>query len=300
MKKQVRPAALSTVWLRAILVIAICGAGLMGYAWLDTSQPAAQVSNRDLVITRIMDRTVRVEVEHGFGTGNLVTRKTQDGRTVHLVLTAAHVVESCRSVVPGLAGPYIKWLPCKVSIPVYQEGQLVGIRTFAADVVQYSNKDTGQDLALLLVHAEGFTSATTEFYLDKRLPGIGQELLHVGCMFGDFHSFTTGVLSQYGRTILGRLFDQTTTIIYPGSSGGGLFLPDGRYIGMASMLRTGGVGFVTPIRRILEWSTKAGCRWVLDPGVQAPSLDKLTQWSVENDGSALPLPAACDEPDPEG
>ena len=47
---------------------------------------------------------------------------------------------------------------------------------------------------------------------------------------------TTGIMSQVGRMLALNsstkvLFDQTTVTAFPGSSGGGVFLTDGQYIG---------------------------------------------------------------------
>jgi len=286
MKLCKNPAA--PLWLRIVLAVSI-GVGITNTIYL-LNKPAVitEDASRTLVVNKLMERTVKVVTAQGTGTGTLVTRRTADGTVVHLVWTVAHVVQSCRSFDTTLVGPKVKWAPCTVLIPKYQNGELVSSAAFVADVVQYSNSDIGMDLAILRVRADAFPAATTEFYLDKELPPVGQELIHVGCMFGDFHSFTTGVLSQYGRTVGVKSFDQITTLIYPGSSGGGVYLPDGRYVGMASMLRAGGVGLITPIRHMIDWATKTHCLWALDASVQMPNLAVLSAWPVESDGKALP------------
>lgn len=284
------------LWLRIVLAVLI-GVGITNtICLLNKPVVITEDAHRTLVVNELMKRTVKVVTARGSGTGTMVTRRTADGTVVHLVWTAAHVVQSCRSFDTTLAGPKVRWAPCMVLIPKYQNGELVSSSAFVADVVQYSNSDIGMDLAILRVRAATFPDDTTEFYLDKELPPVGQDLIHVGCMFGDFHSFTTGVLSQYGRTVGGKIFDQITTLIYPGSSGGGVYLPDGRYVGMASMLRTSGVGLITPIRHMIAWATKTHCLWALDSSVQMPNLATLNAWPIESDGEALPPPPATLDP----
>ena len=67
---------------------------------------------------------------------------------------------------------------------------------------------------------------------------------------------TSGIISQVGR-IHGKVeFDQTTVTAFPGSSGGGVYLQDGRYVGM--IVRGAGEGFnlMVPVRRMVRWAEK--------------------------------------------
>ena len=62
-------------------------------------------------------------------------------------------------------------------------------------------------------------------------------------------------MSQVGRVLDlgsggGTVFDQTTVTAFPGSSGGGVFLTDGKYVGM--LVRGAGETFnlIVPVRRM--------------------------------------------------
>ena len=126
------------------------------------------------------------------------------------------------------------------------------------------------------------------FYLDKNIPPLGTDLLHVGSLLGQFgaNSMTDGIYSQHGRVIKSlnkRIFDQTTCVAFPGSSGGGVYLKsDARYVGM--LVRGAGEGFnlIVPIRRMVEYCEKHKIMWALDRNVKMPSEGELKKMPIEN------------------
>ena len=96
-------------------------------------------------------------------------------------------------------------------------------------------------------------------------------------------------MSQVGRTVSLSggpkvLFDQTTVTAFPGSSGGGVFTTDGRYMGM--LVRGAGETFnlIVPVRRIKKWAEKENLLWAMNPSANAPSMDEIEKISVENMG----------------
>ena len=58
---------------------------------------------------------------------------------------------------------------------------------------------------------------------------------------------------------------------FPGSSGGGVYLTDGRYVGM--IVRGAGETFnlTVPIRRMREWAKRMGVEFTLDPSLKVPT-----------------------------
>ena len=93
---------------------------------------------------------------------------------------------------------------------------------------------------------------------------------------------TSGIISQVGR-IHGKVeFDQTTVTAFKGSSGGGVFLQDGRYVGM--IVRGAGEGFnlMVPVRRMKRWAEKHEIMWALDPSIKMPTLDKIKNLPIES------------------
>ena len=127
---------------------------------------------------------------------------------------------------------------------------------------------------------------TAEFYLDEKekIIPIGTRLFHVGSLLGQMgaNSMTTGIVSQVGRTMGKVEFDQTTVTAFPGSSGGGVFLQNGSYVGM--LVRGAGENFnlIVPIRRIKDWAEKNKVLWAIDPAVALPSLDLIESYSIED------------------
>ena len=211
--------------------------------------------------------TIRSEGQfsNGEGSGVIFTRKDKDGNLVNLVWTAAHVIDNLRSerkvLVNGSPKTLVEFKDTVVIKEIRQDGRTVGRLQMDAEVLKYSESEDGHDLALLRVRKLNFVTDSITFYLDENIPPLGTDLLHVGSLLGQFgaNSMTDGIYSQHGRVIKSlnkRIFDQTTCVAFPGSSGGGVFLKrdgDSRYVGM--LVRGAGEGFnlIVPVRRMVEY-----------------------------------------------
>ena len=163
-----------------------------------------------------------------------------------------------------------------------------------ATVVKFSHADTGEDLALLMVRARDYGKATAEFYLNSKTPiiPIGTRLVHVGSLLGQMgsNSMTSGIMSQVGRIYSKVEFDQTTVTAFPGSSGGGVYLETGEYVGM--IVRGAGEGFnlMVPVRRMIRWAKKHDIMWALNPSLDPPSVDDILDLPIESTGSKEDTP----------
>ena len=172
---------------------------------------------------------------------------------------------------------------------IRQNGRTVGRLQMDAEVLKYSDADDGHDLALLRVRKLNFVTDTVTFYLNKEIPPLGEDLLHVGSLLGQMgaNSMTDGIYSQHGRLIKSlnkHVFDQTTVTAFPGSSGGGVYLKkDARYIGM--LVRGAGEGFnlIVPVRRMVDYCEKHKIMWALDKNVAMPTEDELKKMPVEHE-----------------
>jgi len=99
-----------------------------------------------------------------------------------------------------------------------------------------------EDLALLRIDlAEDIRSHGIAELADK-IPEVGESVYITGQVLGDFWSFKGGLVSAYrhdmdeeGITAKGP-FMQTSVIMGPGDSGGGVFNSDGKLIGIASFI----------------------------------------------------------------
>jgi S1-C subfamily serine protease len=254
------------------------------------------VKERKRVAQHLQNISVTIKSKNGYssseGSGVLVVRKVGDDE-VTFVWTAGHVVDNLREVrevitETGQARKVIEFKDAQIVREMVESGRRVGEIKMDATVIKYSNADTGHDLALLMVRARNYGKDSSNFYLDDDEPiiPIGTNLYHVGSLLGQMgaNSMTTGIVSQIGRTIDKREFDQTTVTAFPGSSGGGVFLTDGKYVGM--LVRGAGEGFnlIVPIRRMLKWADKNDVLWAIDPGVEMPSLDDIDEIPVEDSG----------------
>ena len=219
------------------------------------------------------------------GSGTLVTRGD-----VTYVLTCGHVVEGLRSERTvtdprtGSKKTIIEWKDAKIVREYREDGRSVGRVELDCEVVRYSDADDGEDLALLRVRKKKFSTVSAKFWLDKKIPPLLSKLVHCGSLHGQVgsNSLTTGVLSQVGRVHEKVLYDQTTVPAMPGSSGGGVWTDSGDYMGM--VVRGSGETFnlIVPIRRIREWTQRAGIEFILDPSLPVPSEAELKKQPVDD------------------
>jgi len=250
------------------------------------------------VVDLLQDISVTIKADGAQGSGTLFNRQV-GGDTVTYVWTAAHVVDGLRKtrtvVVNGTPKVVVEFSDAQIVQEYKQDGRRIGELKMEAKVVRYSDADQGEDLALLQVRKLNFVPASTTatFYQADKIPEIGTPLCHVGSLLGQVgaNSYTEGVLSQIGRVLdlgaTGTVFDQTTVTAFPGSSGGGVYTRDGKYVGM--LVRGAGeqFNFIVPVRRMNDWATRANVRWAIDPKVKMPSNDELRKLPIEDTGTSF-------------
>ena len=272
-------------WITAVvLAISLAPMGQLTFA---EETKVEQEAERD-VPAFLQEISVTIRARFSEGSGVAITR----GDTTY-VWTAAHVVDALRktrSVVDPSTGTtrmVVEFDDAKIIKTLVENGRTVGRIEMDAEVIRYSDMDHGEDLALLRVRKKNFIHSSAEFYLGGPIPQLGTDLFHVGSLLGQqgANSMTTGIVSQHGRLINKKVFDQTTVTAFPGSSGGGVYLCDGRYIGM--LVRGAGEGFnlVVPIRRMYLWAKSAGVEWAIDPKVDVPSDEELAKLPIEDVGA---------------
>jgi hypothetical protein len=239
--------------------------------------------------------TIRSEGDFsvGEGSGVIFTRKDKDGNLVNLVWTAGHVVDNLRKtrkiVIDGVAKTVVEFKDPMVVKEIRQNGRTVGRLQMDAEVLKYSDAKDGHDLALLRVRKLDFVTDTVTFHLDKKIPPLGEDLLHVGSLLGQMgaNSMTDGIYSQHGRIIKSlnkHVFDQTTCTAFPGSSGGGVYLKsNAQYVGM--LVRGAGEGFnlIVPVRRMVDYCEKNKIMWAIDKSVPMPDEEDLKKIPIEHE-----------------
>ena len=252
------------------------------------------------VADHLQDISVTIKSEGEYsrseGSGAMIIREV-DGQKVTFVWTAAHVIDNLRSVrtvinEKGQPVKLVEFEDPKIVKELVEKGRRVGEMKMDARVIKYSDADDGEDLALLMVRARDYAKSGAKFKIqspkkdDDNIVPIGTRLFHVGSLLGQMgaNSMTTGIISQVGRTLGKVEYDQTTVTAFPGSSGGGVYLTDGRYMGM--LVRGAGEGFnlIVPVRRMVRWAEKNDIMWAIDPSVEMPSLDEINEIPVEDAG----------------
>jgi S1-C subfamily serine protease len=253
------------------------------------------------VSSYLQDISVTIKTKGGEGSGVVFTREVFSSigsKKVNFVWTAAHVLENIRNVrtvldYEGHSKKITEFQDVEIVKKLIENGRTVGQLVMDAKVVKYSDAKDGEDLALLMVRKFSFVEGSAIFYDDKEEKGLtlGTQLYHVGSLLGaeGSNSMTTGIMSQIGRTIALNggakvLFDQTTVTAFPGSSGGGVFLTNGEYVGM--LVRGAGETFnlIVPIRRMKKWATEESVLWALDTSLPAPSLEDIEKLPIEKMG----------------
>lgn len=249
----------------------------------------------------LQDISVTIRAGFSEGSGVIFSREVQIGEKKELynfVWTAAHVVDglrNTRSVIDSKTGQsktVIEFDDAQVIKELLHNGRRVGEIKMDAQVIKYSDADTGHDLTLLRIRKPGYVRVSAKFYLEKEIPAIGTDLYHVGSLLGQMgsNSMTDGIISQHGRLIGNVVFDQSNCNAFPGSSGGGLYLKsNGLYVGM--LVRGAGESFnlYVPVRRMHQWAKQVGVEWAMNPAIAVPPLSELHKMPVEaNEGALKP------------
>ena len=272
----------------------VCGAKSSKYVpeIIDSVKPVLISTERKNVAEYLQNISVTIRAENRYGqsegSGVLITREIE-GETVTFVWTCGHVIDTLRNVrtviVKGVPTKVVEFPDIQIIKELVENGRRVGEIKMDATVIKYSDADDGEDLALLMVRAKDYGKNTAVFYLSDTVPvvPIGTELFHVGSLLGQMgaNSMTSGIVSQVGRTYGKVEFDQTTVTAFPGSSGGGVYLRNGTYVGM--IVRGAGEGFnlMVPVRRMVRWAQEHDIMWALDSKVKTPSIKDIKNLPIE-------------------
>ena len=184
-------------------------------------------------------RSVSVSIEWNgrcYGSGTLFDK---DGET--WCLTANHLVEAAQGQ--------------KMRVSQYRpDGKVISVN---AEVVR---ADACTDVALLKL-GKGVFGPGVRFYkdccqADGKPPDLDTPIIHCGSMAGLHHTITRGYLVGLDRDMTAimdhgpNLADQADLTGSYGSSGGGVFLADGRFIGMVYAGIPQRIIFFVPIRHM--------------------------------------------------
>jgi len=228
--------------------------------------------------------SVKVVVGDGTGSGIAFTRKDADGKSVTFIWTAAHIFThhdaDFFSVVISTNHPGVPTQFADIQQVVIKNGVEIGKKIKSAKLIKFSDDENGEDLAILKVTGEFFNKNTATFDLSGNIPHVNEDLYSMGSPYGLAQSFSRGYYEAIGRNLDGIIFDQSSCVIFSGSSGGGIFSIDGKYEGMSNVMRASSINFVVPIRRIHQWAIREHIEWALDPNCSMPSEKELKKLSM--------------------
>lgn len=236
--------------------------------------------------------SVKLRTLSGNGSGIVFIRKDSTGKNnVSFVWTVAHLFEdesvlditnlistnvpSTNNVFntsPKLANKIV--IPMALLLqPVIVNGELVGTNVSTVRLIKYSPSDK-DDIALTMIETNDFITNTAKFDLSNRIPRLGDKVYNLSYPYGDM-SFSEGNMSYVGIKMEGYVYDQTSCVVYPGSSGGGYYTTNGLCIGVVDMMAAPEINYMIPIRRIEKWAKENGVEWALDPSLPIPSHSEL-------------------------
>ncbi len=226
--------------------------------------------------------SVTVKTPDSIGSGVVFTRKDSTGTNdITFVWSAGHIVSDKEEIIVNFTIPLIVTnapvLIKEVSIlqPVIEDGRLIKYNSMVADVIKISDND-GEDLSIMRIRGKFYNTNTTNFYYGKKIPKMGTQFDTIGSPDNEKGSFSTGVCSFVGRVFEGRVFDQTTLVVYPGSSGGGVFLAsNGQCVGITTIMSAPSINYMVPIRRMISWAKRENVEWALNPNVPIPTEKEL-------------------------
>jgi len=260
---------------------------------------AAPITDQE-VLDNLQKVSVTISVDgRGRGSGTLFTREVSPDVYKSFVWTAGHVVDDLRTerkVIDRKTGTertIVGFKDCQIYQEVIQDGRKVKQEYLDCKVICFSNSSTGDDQAVLEVRMRDYTQESVTFYAGEEIPGIGTSLIHVGSLLGDIGScsFTTGVTSQVGRLLAlddafaESVYDQTSAVAFPGSSGGGVFNQEtGEYVGMLTVGIRDSQGFAwyVPVRRQREWAESVGMTWAMDATIPMPTAEELKEIPIDD------------------
>lgn len=225
--------------------------------------------------------SVKIKMPDGTGSGVIFTRKDSTGTNdVSFILTVGHLFEHKGDIFSLIFFSQIRTNPpvmdhALVLQPIYNKnGEMTtNENTCYARLIKYSESEK-DDIAILQLETNVF-NVTAKIDDVNKMPKIGYPLLSVSAPFGVIGTFSTGVYSTIGRDINGYSYDQTTCVVYPGSSGGGYFTTNGLLVGLVDIMQAPQINYMVPLRRIIEWTRKQGVEWAIDPSIPMPTKEEL-------------------------
>lgn len=228
--------------------------------------------------------SVTIDTPLSVGSGIAFTRKDTKGNDVTFIWTAGHIVHHAQEtdpilviIVPEMTNnmTYTNFTDLTLSQDVSINGKFAYKTNIHATPIKLSPNENGDDLAVLRVNGKFFNANSVTFDLSDRIPKLGEPLYGISSPYGEDRCYSDGAFSGIGRVLEDVTFDQTSLIVFPGSSGGGAFATNGLCMGLNDVQRTANISYIVPVRRMHEWAKREGIEWAINPLVPMPSDEAL-------------------------
>lgn len=255
----------------------------------DTPQTAEYLQSISVII-----KTVSVG-----GSGVVLTRKDSTGSNdISFVWSVGHLFEDTQTLIIPVVNINIFNLfnsssnlfslktnsvnILKSYATIYQEystnGEVTGTNFGLLKLIKFSPSEK-DDISLSLIDGQFFNTNSVRFDLSDRIPRIGEKLYNLSYPYGQM-TFSEGVFSAIGKNISGYVYDQSSCVCYPGSSGGGYYTIDGLCVGLVDMVNAPSINYMIPIRKIKKWALDNHLEWAIDPSLPIPSTEELEKLTI--------------------
>lgn len=225
--------------------------------------------------------TVLVDTVAVNGTGCVFIRKDSTGtNNIVFIWTAGHLVKHTQDSFEEIFSKQVL-MQRRISLDAYKifqnitkDGTTIGKTNVLANVVKFSD-EFHDDIGLLMIDSPFYGTNSIRFDLSEKPPKVGIPLRSVTCPYSLWGSYSEGVMAFVGRAIRGNVYDQTTCLVYKGSSGGPIFSEDGKCIGLVSSMTAPNMNYIVPARRLVAWAKKKHLEWALNPDAPIPSKSEI-------------------------
>lgn len=214
--------------------------------------------------------------------GVLISKITKDKQHINFVLTVAHEILpdvpifSLKKMKDGT----VKSIPI---MPAFRIIQKIQDEDYNTQTIILNAKlfyvDRKADIMILLLE-QPLTNKTIDFA--QGIVPLGTDIYHMGSCAGiKYHdTLTKGMISYINRTLNEPQInitkvDQVSAGFMPGSSGGGIFLTNNQYAGIAHAMFSCQIAFITPSRTLHKWSIENNITWLFNQDVEVPTLKEI-------------------------
>ena len=211
------------------------------------------------------------------GSAVIITREIGD-KKINFAISSAHVYEPIMQtiIVEDDALKEITIFP-KIKALQFKDDLDEPIVTDAYILLIEAEKDL-----CLLVLDDIVTEESVRFSTERSK--VFDEIYHMGSLAGldGQDSLSTGIISFISRKLENLEVDQTTVPVGKGSSGGGMFVSDGKCIGITIAMAGCSTSFMVPSEHVIDWLETSEFSWLLDVSEETPTIEELNKKHIDN------------------